>query len=171
MRLSDVEIERLRQKLRFRVGYEISFACPDIDDLVQETLKRFLNASQADKLRTPEATAAFVNGICRNVIFEYRRRLYRDMPMPEIVPEPPVKEMPESERFELRQALDEAMKQLSQRDRMVLRYFYVEERSTEEVLELMGLTLENFRVVLCRAKEGFRQIYSRSVQYRAASGH
>jgi RNA polymerase sigma-70 factor (ECF subfamily) len=71
----------------------------------------------------------------------------------------------------LRQALDEALKQLSPRDRLVLRSFYLEERSTEEILELTGLTLENLRVVLCRAKERLREIYCRSVQYRAPSGH
>jgi RNA polymerase sigma-70 factor (ECF subfamily) len=142
-----------------------------VDDLVQETLRRFLDASQSDKLRSPEAAAAFVNGVARNVISEYRRRLHRDVPMPEIVPEPPAKGLPESERFELRQVLDEAMSQIPPRDRLVLQSFYLEEKSAEEVLALTGLTMENFRVVLCRAKERFRQIYLRIVQYRAASGH
>jgi RNA polymerase sigma factor (sigma-70 family) len=169
--LADLQIEKFGQKLRFRVCYEVGFACPDIDDLVQETLRRFLEATRADKLRSEEAAAAFANGICRNVISEYRRRLYRDAPMPEVIPEPSARSLPETEQFELRQALDEAMKQLSPRDRLVLRAFYLEEQSTEEILERTGLTLENLRVVLCRAKERFRQIYSRSVQYRAASNH
>ena len=162
---------KLRQKLRYRAAHEVGFACPDLDDIVQETLRRFLEASQSDKVRTPEVVGAFVNGVCRNVISEYRRRLLRDGPMPECMPEPPDRALPGSERFELRQAIDEAMQHLSERDRTILRYFYLEERTTEEILELTGLTIENFRVVLCRAKERFRQIYCRNVQYRAGSAH
>jgi RNA polymerase sigma factor (sigma-70 family) len=169
--LTDLEIGRLRYKLRFRVAYEVGFACADLDDLVQETLRRFLHASQEDKLRTSDAAGAFVNGICRNVIFEYRRRLHRDAPMPEIIPEPPAHGLPETERFELRQSLDEAMKQLSARDRLLLRSFYLEEQPIEEILELAGLTLENFRVLLCRAKKRLRQIYCQGLQYGAMSGH
>jgi hypothetical protein len=35
----------------------------------------------------------------------------------------------------------------------------------------MSLTDENFRVVLCRAKERFRQIYNSGVKRRAVSNH
>lgn len=169
--LDDLDLGKLGRKLRFRVSQEVGFTCPDVDDLVQETLRRYLIASQEDKLRTPEAAAAFVNGICRNVISEYRRRLYRDGPLPEIVPEPPARGIPDGERFELRQAIDQAIQQLAPRDRLVLTAFYLEERSTDEILQLTGLTVENFRVVLCRAKERFGEIYRRSVQYRSASSH
>lgn len=156
---SDPELEKLRLRLRYRVGHALGFACPDIDDVVQETLKRFLESSQAGRLSTPEAAGAFLLGICRNVIHEYRRRLFRDLPMPEIVPEPPSKAIAEPELLELRDAIAEGMRQLSPRDRQILHMFYLEEQPVERVLELMNLTEPNFRVVLCRAKERFRQIY------------
>jgi len=54
------------------------------------------------------------------------------------------------------------MRQLSSRDREILNMFYLEERPVEEILKLTGLTETNFRVVLCRAKEKFRQIYRAS---------
>jgi RNA polymerase sigma factor (sigma-70 family) len=171
MNLADLEIDKLGAKLRYKVRYEVGFACPDIDDLVQETLKRFLDAFQADKIRAPEAAGAFLNGISRNVISEYRRRLFRDVPMPEVPPEPPPKRLPPAELFELREAVADGIRQLSQRDQQVLRAFYLEERPVEEILELTGLTLANFRVVLCRAKEKFRQIYSGDVKSRAVSAH
>jgi RNA polymerase sigma-70 factor (ECF subfamily) len=169
--LSEEDLEKLTQKLYFRVGYEVGYACPDIQDLVQETIRRYLDAAQADRLRTPGAVFAFINGICRNVISEYRRRLHRDAPMPEVIPEPKARGLTAAEQFDLRQAVEEAMAQLSPRDRLVLRAFYIEEQPVEEILLRSGLTLENFRVVLCRAKERFRQIYRQSLQYRAASGH
>jgi RNA polymerase sigma factor (sigma-70 family) len=166
---ADVDFQKLGLKLRYKVRYEAGFACPDIDDLVQESLKRYLEALQAGRVHTPEAAGAFLNGICRNVIAEYRRRLFRDAPMPETPPEPPPNRLPPSDVFELREAIADGLQQLSDRDRQVLRAFYLEERPVEEILESTGLTLANFRVVLCRAKEKFRQIYCGRVKSRSAS--
>src|SRR6202158_623317 len=104
MSLLGEDLEALRPKLRFKVCYEVGFLCPDVDDIVQETLARFLVASQKEQVRNPEAAGAFLNGICRNVILEYRRRAYRDEPMPEVVPEPPGKALPKTELFELQEA-------------------------------------------------------------------
>ena len=157
--MADWDLEKIRPRLKYRVARALGFACPDIDDVVQETVKRFLESAQSELLSTPEAVGAYLQGICRNVIFEYRRRMFRDGPMPEIVPEPPAKTLPEPELFELQEAIAEAMRQLSARDRQILYLFYLEEHPVEQILEQMNLTEPNFRVVLCRAKERFRQIY------------
>src|SRR5258708_7305131 len=101
MQFSDEDIEQLRPKVRFKVCYEVGFLCPDVDDIVQETLTRFFVASKDDKVRNKAAPGAFLNGICRNVILEYRRRMFRDEPMPEIVPEPPGKGIAEADLFEM----------------------------------------------------------------------
>jgi RNA polymerase sigma-70 factor, ECF subfamily len=171
MNLSGEDLEKLRARLRFKVCYDVGFACPDVDDIVQESLTRLLAARRDEKIHNPEAVGAFLNGICRNVISEYRRRNMRDEPMPEIVPEPPSDSIPDSDRFELRQAIARGLDQLSERDRRVLRGFYLEEKSKEEILEQTGLSDENFRVVLCRAKERFRTIYSEQTQHRGSSRH
>jgi len=86
MSLLGEDLEVLRPKLRLKICYEVGFLCPDVDDLVQETLARFLVASRNEQVRNPEAAGAFLNGVCRNVILEYRRRASRDEPMPEVVP-------------------------------------------------------------------------------------
>jgi RNA polymerase sigma factor (sigma-70 family) len=168
---ASIDIGKLGLRLRYRVCREVGFACPDVDDLVQETLKRYLDAQRDHKMRTPEAVGAFINGICRNVINEYRRRLFRSSPLPDDPPEPPSRGIPPSDLLELRDALSDALNQLSERDRQVLRAFYLEERPVEEILRVTGLAAGNFRVVLCRAKERFRQIYLGSVKSRHASGH
>jgi len=162
MNLSGWDLEKLRLRLRCRVGHALGFACPDIEDVVQETVRRFLELRRDDRLATAEAGGAFLQGICRNVIFEYRRRIFRDAPMPEGAPEPPSRTLPEADLFELREAIEEGMRQLSPRDRQVLHLFYLQEEPVERILESMSLTEANFRVVLCRAKERFRQIYQRS---------
>jgi RNA polymerase sigma-70 factor, ECF subfamily len=171
MSLLGEDLEALRPRLRFKVCYEVGFLCPDVDDLVQETLARFLLASQKEQVRNPEAAGAFLNGICRNVILEYRRRSQRDEPMPEVVPEPPGKALPKAELFELREAIARGMLELPDRDRRILRAFYLEEKTKEEILKQAGMTDQNFRVVLCRAKERFRRIYVEQTKHRALSRH
>jgi RNA polymerase sigma-70 factor, ECF subfamily len=171
MNLSAEELEKLRSRLRFRVSYDVGFACPDIDDIVQESLVRYLNATREEKIHNPEAAGAFLNGVCRNVVSEYRRRNMRDEPMPEVVPEPLHNRIADTDHFELRQAIAQGLDQLSQRDRHVLRAFYLEEKSKEEILQQTGLSDENFRVVLCRAKERFRAIYVEQTKHRGPSSH
>jgi RNA polymerase sigma-70 factor, ECF subfamily len=171
MNFSGEDLEKLRPRLRLKVGYEVGFYCPDVDDIVQETMVRFMLATQAEKIQNPAAAGAFLNGVCRNVISEYRRRNMRDEPMPEVVPEPTGNGIPDSDLFELRQAIAEGLQQLSERDRRVLRGFYLEEKSKEEILGQTGLSDENFRVVLCRAKERFRAIYVEQTKHRGPSRH
>lgn len=171
MNFSDEELEKLRPKVRFKVCYDVGFFCPDVDDIVQEALMRFMVAAREDKIHNPAAVGAFLNGICRNVVSEYRRRNFRDEPMPEVVPEPPGRSIPESDLFELREAIQQGIGQLSERDRQVLRSFYLEEKSKDEILRQTGMTDENFRVVLCRAKERFRGIYLELTQHRGESRH
>jgi RNA polymerase sigma-70 factor (ECF subfamily) len=171
MDFSAEDLEKVRSRLRFKVCYDVGFACPDVDDIVQESLIRFLAATRENKIQNPDAIGAFLNGICRNVIVEYRRRNLRDDPMPEVMPEPASESIQETDLFELRQAISHGLDQLSERDRRVLRAFYLEEKSKEEILKSTGLTDENFRVVLCRAKERFRAIYVAQTQHRGPSRH
>jgi RNA polymerase sigma factor (sigma-70 family) len=166
MQFSDEDIEQLRPRVRFKVCYEVGFLCPDVDDIVQETLTRFFVASKDDKVRNTAAPGAFLNGICRNVILEYRRRTFRDEPMPEVIPEPQGRRLPEVDLFEMQDAIAAGMEQLSPRDRRILRAYYLEEKSKEEILKVTGMTDENFRVVLCRAKERFRNIYLEQTKHR-----
>ena len=169
MHLSDEDIEQLRPRVRFKVCYEVGFLCPDVDDIVQETLSRFFVAAKDEKVRNPDAPGAFLNGICRNVISEYRRRAFRDEPMPETVPEPAARGLQDVDLFEIRDAIASGMEQLSPRDRRILRAYYLEEKSKEEILKATGMTDENFRVVLCRAKERFRNIYLQQTRNNGAA--
>jgi len=171
LNVSDRELGELRSRIRFKVCYDVGFYCPDVDDIVQETLTRFLLARRDRKILNLEAIGAFVHGICRNVVSEYRRRNLRDAPMPEIVPEPSTVKLPESDAFELRQAVAHGLDQLSDRDRKVLRAFYLEEKPRAEILRNMALTDENFRVILFRAKERFRAIYLEQTKHPGSGGH
>lgn len=171
MNFPEEEYESLRTRLRFKVCYDVGFACPDVDDIVQETLARVMVAAREGKILNPAALGAFLNGVCRNVISEYRRRTTREDPMPEVVPEPEGRAIRDADLLELRQAIDHGLAQLSARDARVLSSFYLEEKSKDEILAGSGMSDENFRVVLCRAKERFRAIYLEQTKHRAASRH
>ncbi len=169
--LREDEIEKLRPRVRFRIAYQVGFACPDIDDMVQDTLTRFLLAVREERVREAAAVGAFLNGICRNVVFEYRRRMLRDEPMPEIMPETPDQRISGAEQFEIRDAILLGLAQLSQRDRQILHALYIEEKTKDEILVDFGLSYEQFRVVLCRAKERFRVIYNGQLKHREGGRH
>jgi RNA polymerase sigma-70 factor, ECF subfamily len=91
--------------------------------------------------------------------------------MPEVMPEPEGRSIPDSELFELRQAIQQGMEHLSDRDRRVLRAFYLEEKPKDEILEQTGLSDQNFRVILFRAKERFRAIYSALTKHSGGLSH
>ena len=104
MDFSEADLEKLRPRLRFKVCYRVGFACPDVDDIVQETLTRFLSIDPA-RLQNAEATGAYLNGICQNVILEYRRRWARDTPAAHAVADASDERLADTELFEMRQAI------------------------------------------------------------------
>ena len=161
MEFSEPSLERLRLKLRYKVLYHVGHNCPDVDDLVQETLTRFVRAGQQNQIRnSADEFGAFVNGVCRNVILEYRRRVRRE---PLADPDIPVRDdgiRPDAEVFEMRDSIDHGLAELAERDRMVLRRLYLEGKEKDEICREWDMTDAQFRVVLFRAKERFRKIYS-----------
>src|SRR5580693_9795042 len=114
MDLTELSIERLRLKLRYKVLYHVGHNCADVDDLVQESLARFLRAEQRQQIRNTEEFGAFLNGVCRNVILEYRRRVRREPPIDPDVPIPDAGVRPDADIFELRNAIDNSLAELAE---------------------------------------------------------
>ena len=160
---NEPSLERLRLKLRYKVLYHVGHNCPDVDDIVQETLTRFVRAGQQSQIRNnTEEFGAFVNGVCRNVILEYRRRVRRE---PLADPDIPIKDngvRPDADVFEMRQAIDRGLSELTARDRTILRSLYLDGKEKEDICREWSMTDAQFRVVLFRAKERFRRAYPRS---------
>lgn len=157
--LSPADWEGFRHRLAIKVRYHVGYFCPDVEDLVQETLARFQRALNSDAIRKPESIGAFLSGICNNVISEYRRGLWRDVPYDaELHPEP--SEPPTARLLELRDAIDAVLEQLGQRDREVLTAFYLQERGRDEICRALGVSDAQFRVIIFRAKDRFRRLLS-----------
>lgn len=157
--LDEPAIERLRLKLRYKVLYHVGSGCADADDLVQESLARFFRADQRHQIRNTEEFGAFLNGVCRNVILEYRRRQRREPLHDNETPIPDNGVRPDAEVFEMRNAIDIGLAELAERDRMILRCLYLEGKDKEEICAEWQMTDAQFRVVLFRAKERFRRAY------------
>lgn len=169
--LAELTIDRLRLKLRYKVLYHLGRGCADVDDLVQESLVRFFRAEQRRLIRNTEEFGAFLNGVCRNVILEYRRRRRREPPLDPDVPIPDPGVRPDADIFEMRNAIDNGLAELAERDRAILRSLYLEGREKEEICREWGMTDAQFRVVLFRAKERFRRVYDSEVKRSSTLGH
>jgi RNA polymerase sigma-70 factor, ECF subfamily len=164
-------IERYRQGLRLKVWYHLGSFCRDAEDLVQETMARFLTALNNDAIRKPESIGAFLNGICNRVIMEYRRRSQREELFGADAPTIAQPIAPELEWMEAKETIDSILPLLPDRERRVLRAFYLEERSKEELCHEFGITEAHFRLILFRAKDRFRKIYREHLKQRAAVRH
>lgn len=172
MDFNDPATDRLRLKLRYKVLYHVGHNCPDVDDLVQETLVRFLRAEQRQTIRNnSEEFGAFLNGICRNVILEYRRRARREPLIDPDVPIPDTGIRPEAEILEMRDAIDNGLSELAERDRLILRSLYLEGKDKEDICREWKMSDAQFRVVLFRAKERFRRVYTAELKRKSVAEH
>ncbi len=171
MESTEPSLDRLRLKLRYKVLYHVGHGCPEVDDIVQESLLRFLRAEQRQSIRNTEELGAFLNGVCRNVILEYRRKVRREPIADPDIPIPDAGIRPEAETLELRDAIDNGLAELAERDRNILRALYLEGKEKEEICKEWGMTDSQFRVVLFRAKERFRRVYGTEMKRSTAGKH
>jgi RNA polymerase sigma-70 factor (ECF subfamily) len=160
LELDGPALERLRLKLRYKVLYHVGHGCADVDDLVQESIARFIRAGQRSQIRNTEEFGAFLNGVCRNVILEYRRRVHREPVSDQEIEIPERFVRPEADILEMREAIDNGLAELAERDRAILRALYLEGKEKDDICTEWNMTDAQFRVVLFRAKERFRRAYN-----------
>jgi RNA polymerase sigma-70 factor (ECF subfamily) len=155
--------ELLAIKLRSRLR------SPDlIQDVTQETFLRVLKTLRQNGVENPEALGSFVNSVCNNVLFELYRQQSRVTEEPEerISGEPAVDtEMVSAEE---RREVRDVVAELPEKDRMILRWLFFEEREKEEVCRTLGVDREYLRVLLHRAKNRFRVDWVRRRATKAA---
>ncbi|HZS70366.1 MAG TPA: sigma-70 family RNA polymerase sigma factor [Candidatus Acidoferrum sp.] len=154
--LTPADLEQLKHRLLFKIRRHIGTFCPDALDLVQETLARFLAAVNAGSLRNPERIGPFINGICNNVIHEYRRNLWRQVDYEATAPEERAV-APDAEDAIRAAEVRAVLLKLSARDARLLSDFYLSGKSREEICQEMEVTNDQLRVMLFRAKARFRK--------------
>jgi RNA polymerase sigma factor (sigma-70 family) len=171
MQLDSDILDQYRTRLRWKVCHHLGSFCPDVDDVVQESISRLLAAARDDKIRNPESLGAFLSGICNNVISEYRRRLWKEPLAEPEMPERAARASSHADAFAEREAITTTLAEMSDRDCRLLRAFYLEEADKEDICHREGVSDGQFRVALFRAKERFRKIYGEKVKRRASGGH
>ncbi len=151
----------------------------DVEDIRQETFSRVFKAMQSETgIRQPERLGAFVNSICRNVLFEYYRSPSQGYPGSKDEEETP-QDYPDASPGALDQLVTRGVQAqvhgildaLSEKDRKLIREVLLEERSKDEVCQELGVDRDYLRVLLHRAKQSFKEQYSRSLRDRQSVKH
>lgn len=142
----------------------------EVDELVQETLLRFVQALRAGKVREPERIGGFVLGICRNLARERARSGERRA---ELFAEyasvrASLDDEPSAARYQLAQ-LEDCLSQITGRARDVIRHAYIDGHSAAEIGQRMAMTEGNVRVVRHRALEALRTCMSEKVFWEVSS--
>ena len=131
------------------------------DDLVQETFVRA--QKNLDGLRDPSKLSSWLFGIAYNLCMDHFRRLKSsgekeavDMDEMPITDEVPVQK--ELERQEMGKCVQEQMNLLPESLRTVIIMFDTMGFSHEEIAEVLGISVENAKVRLHRARKKLKSI-------------
>ena len=160
--------ELIQLKLRSRVeSREVA------EDLRQETFTRVLGALKAEGgLHHADRLGAFVNSVCNNVLFEHYRSRGRTESLESHEEHHPfASQAPDALTCAVSQ--DEArvvrkiLSKLGERDRVLLKAIFLEERDKDDVCREFGVGREYLRVLLHRAKQAFRSVYVRNTEKRS----
>jgi RNA polymerase sigma-70 factor (ECF subfamily) len=134
-----------------------------IEDVRQETFARFFIALRDGKILQPDRLGSFVNSICNNVLLEHYRSGARNTPLDDEdennFPALDSDLLGALGAKETANKVQEVLEQLPERDRRVLRAIFFEERDKDEVCREMGVTRDNLRLLLFRAKQKFKALY------------
>ncbi|MDQ3212337.1 MAG: sigma-70 family RNA polymerase sigma factor [Acidobacteriota bacterium] len=135
-----------------------------VEDARQETFVRVLTAlKKKGSLEVPESLGAFVNAVCNNVLLETYRSGGRVAQLDDEVKEPEADE-PTAEwrvlKAEERVKVREAIAALPAKDRDLIRWLFLEERSKDDVCRELNIDRDYLRVLFHRAKARFRVRFS-----------
>jgi RNA polymerase sigma-70 factor, ECF subfamily len=143
----------------------LRLAGPDhFEDAMQQTLVAVIDFVQRGMLRDPSRLTGLVNSIAKNICAAvFKIEVMRPKTFDSVAdnphvgvrllaPDNPERQLLDNERLAIARNV---LKELSDRDREILKRFYVDEQSPEEICRAMNLTPRQFRNLKCRAKERF----------------
>jgi RNA polymerase sigma-70 factor, ECF subfamily len=136
-----------------------------IEDIRQETLTRVLAILRTGGgVERPERFGAFVNGVCNNVMREFRRLDERAEPWDENMEEPidPTMDLDaELVSADSKREVERLLAELPDKDRKLLQAIYLDQMDKAEVCRLFKVEGGYLRVLVHRAKAQFREAYKR----------
>jgi len=144
----------MQVKLRRR-----SASLEQINEIRQETFARVLAAVRTDhRIRQPERLAAFVSGVCGNVLQESYRRGAHYPTLEDLAEElHDGAKSPEAvlASRETTRYVHLVLSRLPEKDRRVLAAVFLEEKKRDEICEELGVGRNHLRLLLHRAKKQF----------------
>jgi RNA polymerase sigma-70 factor, ECF subfamily len=160
----EAEAEFVQRYLR-GVGIIIRHASSDRsawEDLTQDTLRLAIEKVRAGDVRDPERLSGFVASLARNLVVEHARRTKARETAAgdnaggvQDTAAGPLDRLLQDERDAIvRRLLDELP---TERDRAILRRYYLDEQDKDEICAALGLTREHFTRVLFRARQRYRE--------------
>lgn len=142
-----------------------------VEDLYQETMRILLERIRAGGVRDPTQLAGFVASLARNLATEHFRHVRRTERGGEAIlerladPSPSAHEV--AERAEQAALVRQILEELPmERDRDVLRRFYLGQESKDRICADRGLSSLQFNRVLHRARDRFRELWAHSAALR-----
>ena len=164
------EYENIRRKLTSFFRWN---RCQDAESLADETIDRVIRRSQELKL---DNVHAYINGVARNVFLEARRRNARftfDNTIDPTAPEISSEEEEEEDTVELRmQCLKQCLESLTPAERQLILDYGPPQKGIEQRRKLaksLGITLENLRVQVFRARKKLRVLVMERLQRHGES--
>ena len=136
------------QTMVFRLAYSYTRSRSDAQDMCQEVFLRYFCSRPtfaSEEHRRAWLLRVTVNR-CKTHLTSWWVR--QTVPLDDRIP------MPEPEPL----ALDEALRQLAEKDRLVIHLFYYEECSTQEIARMMRTTEGAVRTRLTRARQRLGKI-------------
>lgn len=167
-------VDRLQERV-YRVAYRILGQTQDAEDVVQQTFLSMIE--HIDTFRGESSVATWVLRIATNFALKLLRKK-RGLPTVsfdgqndtlDTVPHPEYiarwRNAPDNlaERAELRDLLDRAIAELDDKYRVVFVLRDIEDLSTEETAEVLGLSVSNVKVRLLRARMQLRERLTREL--------
>jgi RNA polymerase sigma-70 factor (ECF subfamily) len=134
-----------------------------MEDVRQETLLRVLKIVKNQGVAHPERFGGLVCAVCNNVLMEMIRAGRRhDQLEPEV--EPPDQKVDLDAPLvmgQYRRQVEQVLGELPEKDRNILRMYFLEERDKHEICQHFHVAEDYLRVLLHRAKGRFRALYTK----------
>ena len=156
-------VERYNRGLRYLLRRKTRD--PELaEDLLQETWAVALARLRGDSLDEPGRLAGFLCGVARHLALNEMRKTARQKTSPgsdviDMVPDEQDSPMSRASRAEICRNVRRLLGELRQeRDREILRLFYVRELEKEAICNRLGVDASHFNRVLFRARQRLRDV-------------
>jgi len=142
-----------------------------VEDLHQETMRILLERIRAGGVRDPAQLAGFVASLARNLATEHFRHTRRSEAGGEAILETLVDPSPSAHELAVRAEQGALVRRILEelpieRDRELLRRFYLGQESKDRICAEHGLSSLQFNRVLHRARDRFRELWAQSAASR-----